>query len=194
MTAVNLVMALNPIGLIVIAVGLLIAALVSLVVFWDEIKAAFMDTEFGQAVSATFDIMVNKMLGAVELIMNAWSSVKVFFADMWADILSIFDAALGKITAVMDTVGGAIDFASDAGAAAGAGVADFFGFGGDEGDAPTPSTSSQVVSPQDRVARNIEERRSTSTSEVTIKDETGRAEVTQGTLGPGLTLEQTGAF
>lgn len=55
---------------------------------------------------------------------------------------------------------------------------------------PTP----QVVSPQDRTARSIEEQRTTSTSEVTIRDETGRAEVTRGVLSPGLNLLATGGF
>jgi len=56
------------------------------------------------------------------------------------------------------------------------------------------STSPQVVSPQDRIARSIEEQRTTSTTEVTIRDESGRAEVTGGKLGTGLTLQPSGAF
>lgn len=55
---------------------------------------------------------------------------------------------------------------------------------------PTP----QIVSPQERIARSIEEQRTTSTAEVTIKDDSGRAEVTGGTLGPGLKLQRTGVF
>ena len=53
---------------------------------------------------------------------------------------------------------------------------------------------SQVVSPQERTARSIEEQRTTSTAEVTIRDETGRSEVTGGKLGPGLSLQPSGAF
>lgn len=193
MTAVNLVMTANPIGLIIVAVGLLIAALVGLVFFWDEIKAAFLDTEFGQAVIGVIDAIVGTFAEMPGVVMDAWSGVTQFFSDMWSGILSIFDTALAKITGIMDTVGDALDFVSGAGSAAGAGVADFFGFGDDE-DAQAASTSAQVVSPQARVARSIEEQRTTSTAEVTIRDETGRAEVTQGTLGPGLKLEQTGAF
>jgi tape measure domain-containing protein len=74
-------------------------------------------------------------------------------------------------------------------------VAAFF-----EADSPDEAGTAQaapaprVVSPQDRVARSIEEQRTTSTSEVTIKDESGRAEVTGGKLGQGLKLQQTGAF
>ncbi len=52
----------------------------------------------------------------------------------------------------------------------------------------------QVISPQERTARTIEEQRTTSTAEVTIRDETGRAEVTGGKLGAGLQLQPTGSF
>lgn len=54
--------------------------------------------------------------------------------------------------------------------------------------------AAQVISPQERVARSIEERTNTNTAEVTIKDDTGRAEVSKGKLGPGLTLQSSGAF
>mgnify|MGYP001113217416 CR=1 FL=1 len=76
-------------------------------------------------------------------------------------------------------------------------VAEFLGFGGDdeaEQQAGGQAAAPQVQSPQDRVAQAVEERRSTSTAEVTIRDESGRAEVTGGSLGPGLNLAQSGAF
>lgn len=69
------------------------------------------------------------------------------------------------------------------------------GFGDEEMQAAkTADSAPQMVSPQDRVARSIEEQRTTSTAEVTIRDETGRAEVTGGKLGPGLALANSGAF
>lgn len=51
-----------------------------------------------------------------------------------------------------------------------------------------------MVSPQDRVARSVSEQRTTSAAEVTIRDDTGRAEVTGGKLGPGLSLLRTGGL
>ena len=66
-------------------------------------------------------------------------------------------------------------------------------FSGLFGDDESP-TGPQVVSPQERVARSIEEQRTTSTAEVTIRDESGRAEVTGGKLGAGLQLQSSGAF
>ena len=59
---------------------------------------------------------------------------------------------------------------------------------------PGASAVPRVVSPQERVARSIEEQRTTSTAEVTIRDESGRAEVTGGSLGPGLSLQPSGSF
>lgn len=67
----------------------------------------------------------------------------------------------------------------------------FFGFGDDD---DKKQTEPQIVSPQDRVARVIEEQRKTSTAEVTIRDESGRAAVTGGKLGTGITLQPSGAF
>lgn len=112
---------------------------------------------------------IGLFIGLAAIVITAWEPVTKFFSDL-AD----------KISLVASGIGGTLrDFG------------DFFGFGD---DAQPASASAQVVSPQARVARSIEEQRTTSTAEVTIRDETGRAEVTQGTLGPGLKLEQTGAF
>lgn len=59
---------------------------------------------------------------------------------------------------------------------------------------PAPSSGAQVVTPQERIARSVEEQRTTSTAEVTIKDETGRAEVTKGPLPSNIKLKPSGAF
>ena len=68
-----------------------------------------------------------------------------------------------------------------------------FGFGDDDQEGK-PQLAPQMVSPQERVARSIEEKRSTSTAEVTIKDDTGRAEVTSGKMGSGVNLKPSGSF
>jgi hypothetical protein len=54
----------------------------------------------------------------------------------------------------------------------------------------------QMVTPQDRTARTIEETKSTTTAEVTIRDTTGKAQVTKPPKGGGvgLRLAQSGAF
>jgi TP901 family phage tail tape measure protein len=194
MTAVNLVMAANPITLIVLGIGALIGLIALAVANWDRLKAAFLGLP--GPVKAALDFLITpiqRLVMAAGLIMDNWEPIKQFFVDLWDGVIGIFDAAVGRILGIVDTVKGAASFISGAVSSAGSGVAGFFGFGDDE-EGQKSGGGSQVVSPQDRVARSIEESRSTSTAEVTIKDETGRAELSGGKLGAGLSLQPSGAF
>lgn len=159
MGAINLVMALNPFGLMVIGI---VAA--------------------GAAIAAI-----------TMLVMDNWSEIGAFFTDLWGGIVSTFENAFETISNVVgsmfDKISGVNSIASKIGG--------IFGFGGDDNnnnESKSTPQGSQVVSPQARVARSIEEQRSTSTAEVTIRDETRRAELTGGKLGRGLSLEQSGTF
>lgn len=134
------------------------------------------------------------IVAAAALLIAAWEPIKAFFKDLWTGVVEIFDTAVDKIMGVVDKVRGAASFISDVASSAGSSVAGFFGFGDDEEEQGVGATGPQIVSPQERVARTIDEQRTTQTAEVTIRDESGRAEVTGGTLGPGLTMQQTGAF
>lgn len=194
MTAVNLVMAANPIVLIVLGIMALIAAVAAAIIWWDELKAAFLGLP-GPVKAAIAVIMgpIGWFIGAAALIMENWEPIKGFFSDLWTGVVGIFDAAVAKIMGVVDKVKGAASFIGDMASSAGSSVSGFFGFGDDE-EQSTGTTGPQVVSPQERVARSIDEQRTTQSAEVTIRDESGRAEVTGGTLGPGLTLQNSGAF
>ena len=135
-----------------------------------------------------FILAIGVLIGLGALVVLAWDPVKEFFSDLAV-----------RIGAVVDTIGAS---ASKFGS--------FFGFTDDEdddlsdeqkaqaadieGSAGSAANAAKVITPAERTARMIEETRQTSTSEVTIKDETGRAEVTKGKLGPGLKLQQSGAF
>jgi len=71
--------------------------------------------------------------------------------------------------------------------------------GFDFGDTETSSqqqSKPQIVTTAERTARSFEERSLTTTnkSEVTIKDESGRAKVTKGSLGSDVKLQPTGTF
>ena len=192
MTVVNLVMAANPITLAIMA---LIAAVASAIFWWDELKAAFLG--FSGPVKAAFATLagpIGWIIGAASLIMDSWGHIKTFFADLWGGVVDIFNTAVDKIMGVVDKVRGAASFIGDVASSAGSSVAGFFGFGDDEEEQAAGATGPQVVSPQERVARTIDEQRTTQTAEVTIRDESGLAEVTGGTLGPGLTLQNSGAF
>lgn len=104
-------------------------------------------------------------------------------------LLSPLDLVVKAIKFIKDNVGVIGSAASSLGSFVGGGlesVGRFFG-----GDNITPPS---IVSPQERTARSIEESKTTSSAEVTIRDQTGRAEVTRGTLGRGLMMEPSGAF
>ena len=192
MTVVNLVMAANPITLAIMA---LIAAVASAIFWWDELKAAFLG--FSGPVKAAFATLagpIGWIIGAASLIMDSWGHIKTFFADLWGGVVDIFNTSVDTILGVVDEVRGAATFIGDVASSAGSSVAGFFGFEDDEEGQGVGATGPQVVSPQERVARTIDEQRTTQTAEVTIRDESGRAEVTVGTLGAGLKLQNSGAF
>jgi len=128
-------------------------------------------------------LLIALFASAAALIITNWEPVSAFFKNLWITLLDGIDA-VARVTGA---------------------VGSFFGFGGDDnsGDKSTGASggggaSSQVVSPADRIAKTIaktiNEQRTTSTAEVTIKDQTGRAEVTAGKLGAGLSLQPSGSM
>lgn len=160
LTLVNLVMALNPIGLIVLGVMAAVAAFAALWTWADEIAAKF------DAMPGIF---------------------KLAFAPIYALVKTI-QWLKNNIGAIVDKAQAAVSWAGGL-------------FGGDDNGAAAAGSGGrsgrvarQVVSPQERTARMVEERRTTSTAEVTIRDETGRASVTRGRMGNAVRLQQTGAM
>ena len=143
MTLFNIVMMLNPLGLIVLSVVALIAGFTALIIWIDDISAAF----------DSMPLLIQAILSPLILLIDAIKAVK--------DIGSFLGGKLGEFAFKM--------------------------FGDNE-------TKAGVISPQERLARNIDEQRTTTTAEVTIRDESGRAELTGGKLGTGLSLQQSGAM
>jgi hypothetical protein len=194
LTVVNLLMMANPITLMVLAFVALIAAVAAVIFWWDNLAAAFRGA--GLAVDALLIGIallggpITALAALAALLFKHWEPVGKFFEDLWAGITGTFDAALVRmeITArKIATLGGLLDFGSD----------------DDDGvSAPARRASRAsnrrgrggIVSPAQRAARAAEEVRTTSSAEVTIRDETGRAEVTGGALGHGVALEASGAF
>lgn len=214
MTAVNLVMALNPIGLIVLAIGALIAAIAAMIFWWGEIKAAMIS--FGQAIidkvigafnwlKETFTSLpgpiqaaiailagpIGWLVGAASKVMDNWEPIKDFFANLWSGVVGIFQSAASMITGIVDKITSMARSVVDTASGFGSGVADFFGFGGGEAK-PAVQPATQMISPQERIARNIDEKRTS--AEVTISDRTGTAQITNSTMGSSLKLQQTGGF
>lgn len=153
LTVINLLMAANPLTLMVLGVLALIAAGVALVTWIDDISAGF-----------------DKLPAAIKFVLLP--------LNLMIKAIKFLKDNAGVITGAASKLGG------------------FLGFGGaDETEAEAAAAAAPtVVSPQERVARSIEERRETSTAEVTIRDETQRAEVTGGKLGPAVQLLPSGAL
>ncbi len=145
MAAFNLVVAANPLVLMV-------AAAAALVIFIDDILAGF-----------------EKMPKIVQVALTPLHNVL---------------KAIKKIKDGLAFVGDKL----------GTAAFDFFGPEKPERGERAGSAGVQIISPQERTARSIEEQRTTSTAEVTIKDDTQRAEVTKGELGRGIQMVQTGGF
>lgn len=112
---------------------------------------------------------ITALVAIAAVVIAAWDPVTEFFSDLFE-----------TIKGVISGIGGAI---SRFGA--------IFGFTESKGG---DSAAPQVAGPQERAARIIQENRTTNTTEVTIRDETGRAEITGSSIGAALKLEQSGAF
>lgn len=131
------------------------------------LNLAFFANPIGLVVAA-----IGIFIGLAALLFVAWDPVKQFFVELWDNIVG-----------VVSGIGGAMKkFGS------------FFGFDTGQDAADPGQPGANMISPQDRTAAAISEQRTTNTAEVTLRDETGRAEVTAGTLGQGVTLQPSGAF
>ena len=118
----------------------------------------------------------------------------IVFVDELLEAFDKLPAVIQFALAPLKLLLKAIQFVKDGLGSIGGAIIEFFGGGSDDDEKEVAVVQPQVISPQDRTARSIEEQRTTSTAEVTIRDESGRAEVTGGKLGAGLNLQQTGAF
>lgn len=252
LTVVNLVMAANPVTLIVLGIFALIAAVSAAIVWFDKFREilqgvprpliaaiAILGGPIGFLIAAATLIIRNweplgnfftalwggvvtiftataaglgiVIGGAASLVMAAWEPVGAFFADLWGGIVSIFETSIAKIVGLVNIIKKPVSFVIDKIASIGGGIADKLGIGenGATADggvvdslgiardevATETQDAPQVVTPQERMARTIEESRQTSSSEVTLKADAGTtAEVTKGKLGNGITLQPSGAF
>ena len=79
MIAMNAAMYANPVGLVVGGIVALIAGVAAVIYYWDDLKAAFMDSSWGQAIMGWFD----KILGMFKSLSGVWDwfSEKLGFSD-----------------------------------------------------------------------------------------------------------------
>lgn len=201
MAVVNAVMAANPVGLIVLGIYALILAIGAAVIWWDELKAGLLsawDAFAGLPVVVKgVGIAILTLMGPV-----GWlAAAALLIADNWGRLVGVFESIKETILGfdlkgmLWDKIEGLTDVMPDW-------VKRRLGIevGGREYDedapGPAPGPAPQVISPQERVARQIDEQRTTSSAEVTIRDETGRAELRERGRAPGVSLElqRSGAF
>jgi hypothetical protein len=178
MTAVNLVMDANPIMLVVIAIAGLVAGIIYAIKHWkmfENILLKILDP-------------LHLFIGSIKLLKVVLKSVASFFVAVFnkikskiQGIVSFFKRILSPFKKTIDVNAKVTTKKIEPMASRGAGL-------------QMKSGLFNMLSPQLRTAQAINETKTTNTSEVTIKDETGKAEVTKGTLNNGLTLQKSGAF
>ncbi len=187
MLLLNLVFAANPIGFVITAITTLIALAAAVITSWDPVKE--------------------------------------FFADLWESISSVIEGAGKALDTAKDFLGFGDDDEGGSAKAPEpkGGFFDFLGFGDDdEGgrfdqnnvaqtvpnvtnvvpnvvvtgtDAANVEVDPQVISPQDRVARSIDERRNADSAEIVIRPDFGvQAEVVDGQLPNEVHLMRSGEF
>lgn len=108
-----------------------------------------------------------------------WQPIGAFFSNLWTSIAATFRATLG---AVLETITNAVGYVRGVGR-------EHLGTESDEAP-PAP----QVVTPEGAISRSITESTTTERAEVTIRDETGRAEMPRQRRNAPVRLQPSGAF
>ena len=196
-TLVNIVTAANPMVLIVAGI---IAAIAAAIIWWDELKGAAV------AVFEKMKKWFGEIIEVAGLVKESWKPLGLFFIDLWAGIKASFESAISGITSTLDKVTGWIDRAQNKASSMVSKVGGVFGFGGDEKEQNSHTSTPKITSLQEfssrrveesirhqtQETRRLEERRQT--VQIELKDEMDRMQVNGRGYGPGLNLVQTGAF
>lgn len=129
------------------------------------------------------------LIGVLLKVSGAWDWLKAKISGFASGALAYIQPVIDKVMAFYNALKKAASFVGGAFDAATGGTPPGFIRAPAEGGAP-------LLSPSDGVTKSIEESNFVSRGEVTIKDETGRAEVTTPAGGPGfsLNLQPSGAF
>lgn len=184
MAVVNIAMMANPVGLVIIAIAALVASVAGAIIWWDELKAAFNGAPtWFKVVAKAFGFVVSPIFIFIDALNSALKTFKVF--------KSFISGGIGDVSAkeTINNISGRDDLISFDASKKGLSLKEkILKSRVDRFDNSRP----QVSSPQERVARSIEENRSS--AELTIRDDTGRAELTGGSFGNSISMTQTGAM
>lgn len=130
-------------------------------------------------------LILTILIGLAIAIVANWDVVGPFFKNLWAGIVEAFVSAKNWIMGIIDDIIGGATRTIEKLAEIGGKVKSFFGGGG------STDVNVNAKSMQGHRAANTSH---TDRSEVTIKDETGRAAVTKGNPGRGVLLPSSGKF
>jgi len=137
--------------------------------------------------------LVIGLIAVGALLIANWDKVSAFFVGLWDDIGNAFSTGIDFVMGILKPFQLAFSGIS--------GLFEKFGIVFEKGDseekaAKTAAETPQIISPAERVSRSIEESISESKSTLTIKDESGRAELQEGKPNGGVRLQlaSSGAF
>ena len=136
-----------------------------------------------------FEDTVSVMKGFATQVIEAFEPVRAFFVELWSNIAAGFNIIIAPILGVISNA------VKDIGSLVGIGRGAREGAGTSRrGFANTGGGASQVVSPQERISREVSESISESnqSSTLLIKDETGRAEFMSKPKNMSVQMQQSG--
>ena len=133
MAAFNLVLAANPIGLLIVGIAALVAAGALLVYKWDWVKEQFVGN--WRAMLPFLKLTpIGALISAGAWLVKNWEGVKTFFSGMWDSISETFRKGWESIQPIIEAMKTALKF-TPVGALVAAGQA-FFGEDGSAASGP----------------------------------------------------------
>lgn len=176
----NAILTANPIGIIVVAIGLLIAGIALLIIYWDKVKVAvdnFSNTTIGALLGIIFPF--TRILELISFVQDRWQGLKKAFEGGFGNglmavgkmLLNFVLKPIETILAVIAKATGA-DWAKDA-----LGTISEFRKGLDNG----LIDESKVVNKDATLTeKQYSEKKTTQNVQIEIKDPLGRTNVTGG--------------
>ena len=106
MTALNVVLAANPIGIIIIAVTALVAAFVLLWKNCEGFRNFFINAwnNIKNVAVNTWNAISKFAQSAVNGLRNAWSGIVGFFTNLWTNVKNVFSNAVGIGKKIVDDI------------------------------------------------------------------------------------------
>lgn len=193
MTAVNIVMAMSPIGLLIAGIGLLVGAFTVLMVYIDDVEKYFDGLgETARNILAPIRLLIDSLQQVKEWGGKALESLGLIESPK-IDIPKDFNN-LGNIHTQVPYI--QQPDLKDIKLPNVKTFEDYMKNQNNQSENNKSLITPQIITPQDKISKQIQETTNNSNSnvEVTIKDETGKAQITKNETGNKVKLQSTGAF